>query len=371
MGDKILIIIFSEGLLKEIGGPSISIPKFSSSLRRKGVNSIIFCPKKKLDINLLPQDVKAVPYSGYIDFIKELSRILNSNEFIFDIFHINFIWKFELLILFFTAFLYKVKIILNPRGMLTKEAISSGSVLKKPLLNYFMKPLLNRNITCFQASSKNECDELERIFPKKRIFINTLGFERFKENEVQNVSHSKKFSSKTLLVISRIDSHKNIQEVISSFIRSEIYRQGWSLKIFGAESLTDYEEIIDKENLENLSSFKIELYEFISRSEKVRLISNSSFFISASKSESYGLSIAESLDLGTPIIIRNNTLWEEYITRGCGYSFDSEGLDQIMLKLKTLDLSEYSSLVENIQSKFKPETWDNHTEIFLKELKTV
>ena len=99
---------------------------------------------------------------------------------------------------------------------------------------------------------------------------------------------------------------------------------------------------------------KIYLNLFVSEKEKIKILQNSSFFVSASKSESFGLSIAESLDMETP---RNNekqhNLGEIYFIE-LGYSFKDNGLGSIFEKLDNLNYETYSSLHSNIKKHFNP-----------------
>ena len=43
------MFIFAEKLFEEAGGPNVSIPQFSKSLSKKGVDNVIFCKSERLD----------------------------------------------------------------------------------------------------------------------------------------------------------------------------------------------------------------------------------------------------------------------------------------------------------------------------------
>ena len=107
---------------------------------------------------------------------------------------------------------------------------------------------------------------------------------------------------------------------------------------------------------------------FINEREKIELLEESTFFISASSSESFGVSIAESLDSGTPIIVRDNTIWEEYINMGCGFSFSEDQLSEIFIELNDISLDRYNRMMSTIEEKFSPVSWDDHARIFLENL---
>ena len=43
------MFIFAEKLFEKAGGPNVSIPQFSKSLSKKGVDNVIFVNPKRLD----------------------------------------------------------------------------------------------------------------------------------------------------------------------------------------------------------------------------------------------------------------------------------------------------------------------------------
>tara|TARA_B100001113_G_scaffold78049_2_gene61247 strand:- start:4652 stop:5803 length:1152 start_codon:yes stop_codon:yes gene_type:complete len=59
---------------------------------------------------------------------------------------------------------------------------------------------------------------------------------------------------------------------------------------------------------------KIEWLPFLKREIMIREISNSDYFVLLSDSEAYGISVAEAISLGTPVIISNNTALSEFST---------------------------------------------------------
>ena len=200
----------------------------------------------------------------------------------------------------------------------------------------------------------------------EKNFVNILGYKRIK-NISKNDSKQKDVI-RTIVSISRIDDHKNLDILIDQFIKSNLGRNGWKLKIFGANDLSEYKKYTDLFCKNILDKNKIYLNLFVSEKEKIKILQNYFFFVSASKSESFGLSIAESLDMETPVIIRNNTIWEKYISLNCGYSFKDNGLGSIFEKLDNLNYETYSSLHSNIKKHFNPLSWEKHVEIFLNEV---
>ena len=361
------MFIFAEKLFDKAGGPSVSIPQFSKSLSKKGIENFIFCKSTRLDENFKKNKViNVISYESTFSLTKSFIKLKNETLKKNKILHINFLWQPELLLICFLGIIFNFKIIVNSRGMLSKEAFSSGSIFKYPIFQFLIRPVFLLIVDYFQCSSKKEMDAIKKYFPRKKIFVNVLGYKKI-EKIIKN-DPKQKYLSKTIVSISRIDDHKNLDFLIDKFIRSKLGKNGWQLKIFGASDLSEYKKYNDffRENI--ITENKISLNLFISEIEKVNILQNASFFISASKSESFGLSIAESLDTNTPVIIRSNTIWEKYISQNCGYSFKNDGLGVLFEKLSNLKFETYFNLQSNIKKHFKPLSWEQHVEIFLTEI---
>jgi len=361
------IIILSEGLDPQMGGPSNSIPNFADSLTKRNIPVIIYCPAKKYKMSHGIETVKIITYKNFFDFIKKLAKQLLNKQKERKYVHLNYIWRLEAFLVLFFSKTHCFTLIFNARGMLMKKAISSGRKIKSPIFYILLKPLLRFSDSVFQASSNIELEELKTFFPTKKIFLNVLGYER-NSIDYKRKDATEKFYNKELVIISRIDKYKRIDQIIRNFIEVGAYNQGWKLSIYGAEKLSNYEELIDPHKIDNISTYNIKLGLFINEKEKIEILNKSTFFISASNTESFGLTIAESLDSSTPVIIRNNTLWEDYIVMGCGYSFNDSELKNILESLKSLSFKDYDNMIEKIESSFQPISWEEHTSTFLENI---
>ncbi len=360
------MLIFAERLDGKAGGPSTSIPEFSKTLNKSGLKNNVFCRSEYLQDYSNTNFIKVIPYNSPLSLLLILVRHLKRVSKEERIIHINFIWRIEIIVIIIAGLFYRSKIVVNPRGMLNKKAYSSGSLLKIPFFHLIVRPLLLLGVNYLQCSSQEEVQALKKYFPKKNVFLNTLGYKRLKEKKEANTEE--KLEAKTIVSISRIDSHKKIDFMISEFIRSGLGRAGWKLNLYGANELSDYQACVKNFTSNDLFENQISLNLFVNQQEKIEILSESSFFISTSSSESFGLSIAESLDIGTPIIIRNNTIWEKYVLNKCGFSFEEENIAYIFNKLLTLDVNSYKELVGNIKEHYSPVSWSEHAEIFLKKI---
>ena len=112
----------------------------------------------------------------------------------------------------------------------------------------------------------NRCDQ--KYFPRKKNFLNILGYKRIKN--ISKNDSKQKYLTRTIVSISRIDDHKNLDILIDQFIKSNLGRNGWKLKIFGANDLSEYKKYTDLFCKNILDKNKIYLNLFVSEKEKKR-----------------------------------------------------------------------------------------------------
>tara|TARA_E500000331_G_scaffold356811_1_gene416358 strand:+ start:2634 stop:3728 length:1095 start_codon:yes stop_codon:yes gene_type:complete len=360
------VLIFAERLDGKSGGPSVSIPEFSKSLDKLFLKNIVFCRSQYLSDNSSKNLSQLFAYKSQVGLILGIHRSLKQVSREKRVMHINFIWRLEIITIVLMGIFYKCNIVVNPRGMLNKKAFNSGSKLKDPFFRIVAKPLFLLGVNHFQCSSDEEKKTLKGYFPGKNVFLNILGYKRLPK--AQKISLEDKFASKTIVSISRIDSHKRIDQLVKEFIDSRLAEMNWKLFIYGATLLRDYEAYVKDHTPEELQKNNISLNLFIDDTEKIEILSKATFFISTSNSESFGLAIAESFDVGTPVLIRNNTIWEDYIKNKCGISFDNQSIAYTLKTLLNLDLELYKEFARNIDRHYSPITWYDHTNTFLNKI---
>ena len=91
------------------------------------------------------------------------------------------------------------------------------------------------------------------------------------------------------------------------------------LNIFGLIEEEEYWEKCKKEIISLPSFIKIRYRGTIQKIDKTEIFENHHFLILMSKSENFGHVIYESLSYGRPVIISDNTPWNEIDNKQCGY----------------------------------------------------
>lgn len=210
--------------------------------------------------------------------------------------HIHGMWKSKQIIFCLLAKILKIKIIIQPHGMLLEEAIKSGSYLKyiiKRFIIFFYKYFIID--IYFIAVTKEELNSIKFFFSKSIV--------RIIKNPFKSNYYLSKIIKKNFCFFGRINKHKNLELMILAFIEAQTDKD-WRFLIYGISEDQEYykklKHIIKKYNHQKKIIFKKPIFK---DNLKFKAMSQSSYNIIMSKSEILNLSILESLSLGTKVIV--------------------------------------------------------------------
>ena len=244
-------------------------------------------------------------YSNFFYF-SEIYKILN--QFKPSLVHIHGMWRpIQFLFILYCKFL-NIPILIQPHGMLLKEAMRS-----KSLINYIMKLytlhiykylLKNKG---FIAVTNEEEISIKKYFLKPKVNIIRNPLSVLKENS-DNIK-------KNFIYFGRINSHKNLEEFIKAFIKVSP-NNSWSFHIYGIDDDINYKKklikLINDSNAGNyIKFFKPEF----DKKRKFKIISESWCNVLTSKSEILSLSVLEAFGVGTPSLVNKKITFPNWIEK--------------------------------------------------------
>ena len=275
-------------------------------------------------------------------FSSEVSRILkNQNP---DIVHIHGIWRpIHFFFMLHCTFL-NIPILVQPHGMLLKEALKSKSYLSYALklftLFIFYRFFLTKS--SFIAVTQEEKQSINKYFPNAAISIvkNPLAIQKI----------SSKAINKRFVYFGRFNKHKNLKEFITAFISAKPGNE-WSFHIYGIEDDESY-----KKELLNLvinagfqKSIKFIKPEFNIK-KKFKIISESWCNVLLSKSEILSLSVLEAFSVGTQSFVNRRIFFPAWLQK---YLVRSEVKDMNLLRSIKLIMSQDINMKIKLKSEMK------------------
>jgi glycosyltransferase involved in cell wall biosynthesis len=240
-------------------------------------------------------------------FSSEVNRILIVNEP--DIVHIHGIWRpIHFFFMLHCTFL-NIPILVQPHGMLLKEALKSKSFLSYAIklftLFIFYRFFLTKS--SFIAVTQEEKESINKYFPKASISIvkNPLAIQKISSKNI----------NKRFVYFGRFNKHKNLKEFITAFISAKPNSE-WSFHIYGIEDDEKY-----KKELLNLvfesgfqKSIRFIKPEFDIK-KKFKIISESWCNVLLSKSEILSLSVLEAFSVGTQSFVNKRIFFPKWLQK--------------------------------------------------------
>ena len=244
-----------------------------------------------------------------------------------------------------------IPFMVSPRGMLTAWSFRYKG-FKKRLAWWLYQQRDLRTATVLHATSRAEADDLRQLGLPQPIAIVPNGVElpplvsgappsaaawvvgRSKAGEdagapvhglgpnipdflsCQPASLSRSRPIRTALFLSRIHPKKGLLDLVEAW--AAVRPTGWRVGIAGGDELNHRAEVEAAIRERNVS----DAFEFVGElrgDDKWRAYRAADLFILPTKSENFGIVIAEALACGVPVITTRGTPWEELVTERCGW----------------------------------------------------
>ena len=290
----------------QLSGHSYSVPALCESLSKNmniqfhttGKSNFIFNPSFKT------HEYKVDPFLSSIlssqDFKSGLKKTINNG----DIIHSHQLWRMPNIYPLLIKKSKDIKIIISPRGTLSKDALNISKYKKYIFKKIFQQNKMLLNCDVFHATSIKEKNEIRLLGYKQPIAIIPNGV---------NIPSKKKINFKSknntkFLYLGRIHPIKGIDLLIETWADIELKNRNCSLEICGYYEDVQYYNHL-KDAIKKLGLKNIFFSNKVSGLEKEKKYLENDVFILPSKSENFGLVIAEAMSYGLPVITSNQTPW--------------------------------------------------------------
>jgi glycosyltransferase involved in cell wall biosynthesis len=125
---------------------------------------------------------------------------------------------------------------------------------------------------------------------------------------------------RTLLFLARINRIKGLDMLLPAWRAIQNKFPNWQLQIIGPDSNGYLQKI--KQMAVELKLERVEFSGTLTGTDKLSAYQNAELFILPSYTENFGMSIAEALASGTPVITTKGTPWEILIEHNAGWWVD-------------------------------------------------
>ncbi|MBK7818575.1 MAG: glycosyltransferase [Sphingobacteriaceae bacterium] len=257
--------------------------------------------------------------------LKKLLLELNS-----DVIYLNSFWSY-----WFSIFIVQLKnqgelraeVVLAPRGMLGKGALNIKSLKKKIYITLSKAKNFYKNIH-FHATNVQEENDIKHFYPK--AFVNVL--ENVNNSTALKVEKEKKPGQLSLFYLSRISKVKNLHFALDVLSKVEKYLVEYT--IYGNIEDETYWKECQQQIKELPSHVKVNYKGELPFHEVQKTIAQHHYLFLPTTNENYGHSIVESLMSSCPVIISDQTPWNDVEKNEAGFALN---LDHKGKFIKTIE----------------------------------
>ena len=150
----------------------------------------------------------------------------------------------------------------------------------------------------------------------------------------------KEVDERWALSIGRLHPVKGFAELIEAW--ADTRPEGWKLAIVGPDENGYRKKLASLITKHQLSDCVV-LFDEVDEAGKWALMDSCELYIAPSKSENFGMAIAEALQSGLPVITTTGTPWSEIIENRCGWWVEPD-LDELKYAISEATAMNYKTL---------------------------
>jgi len=303
------------GIGMEASGPSYSVPGLCRGLKAVGVDVCLHARMwdKARDF---PFDYVAYPYlrSTFLPGMNPLMRDgLRNACGKADILHANGLWNMPSVYPGWAVKGTKCKLVVAPRGTLAPWALRKG-YWKKKMFGWLFQNQVLRRANMFHATSDKEYEEIRAQGYRQPVAIVPIGMD-LPEVDINAEAQRRRDaeSLRKILFFGRLHKVKGVDRLLLAW--EKVAKDGWELVIAGPDRgmLGELKGIVAERKLPRVS-FVGE----INGPAKYEFLAGGDIYVLPSDTENFGVTVAEALASGTPVIASQGTPWQGLERERCG-----------------------------------------------------
>jgi len=307
------------------GGPSYSVPRLCEALAAAGTDTSLFSVTddavEHTDAMVngyrdrrFTWDYESVPIVRDLRLSRELAWALRAETPAADVVHNHGIWLMPNLAAGRAAMRSGKPFVVSTRGMLAPAALAFSSS-KKQMFWRLLQGAQIHSAACLHATSDQEYEELRAFGLTNPIAMIPNGM------DVPDLAKPIEAPPKRLVLwLGRIHPKKGLDSLIHAWARIAPKHPDWQLRVVGPAEDAHDKELIALAGALGLSRISIEgpIY----GEAKTDILRAADLFVLPSLNENFGLTVAEALAAGTPVISSKGAPWARLAEEECGWWID-------------------------------------------------
>jgi glycosyltransferase involved in cell wall biosynthesis len=323
------------GLDEADGGPAYSIPALCRSLGRGGAEVQLFSVKGRdswsggrvpeYSERRFAQNGAGVPVVGRLRWSAGLGAELNRAGPGVEIIHDHGVWLMPNVQAGRAAARSGRPLVVSPRGMFGAAALEFSRDVKRVFWALAQGPAI-RGAACFHATSEQEYHEIRAFGLTRPVAIIPNGID---VTDADRAGPGPRVE-RVALSLGRLHPKKGLDGLVRAWAAVEGAHPDWRLRIVGPGE-RGYDHRL-RALVAELGARRVTIEDAIYGGAKTAAYREADVFVLPSLSENFGLTVAEALAAGTPVISTKGAPWGGLATKGCGWWID-HGVEPLAVTL--------------------------------------
>ena len=317
---------------EEASGPSYSVVRLCESLIEFG-EDLTLAALDWSPLPSMPGFMKAFPLGvgpRRLGRSPEMSRWLmaETTEGKVDVVHSHGMWQMSAVYPWWAVRGRETKLVVSPRGAFSAWAMNHGSRFKKIFWPLLQHPAL-LPAACFHATAESEYEDIRRLGFKQPVAIIPNGI------DVPEFARKEPRDFRTLLFLGRIHPVKGVDILLHAWAAVMDRFPDWRLLIVGTDTAYGEQGGYLEQMKALAANLKLKRMEFVGPlygEDKLSAYREADLFVMPTRSENFGMTVAEALAAGTPAIVTKGAPWHGLQTHRSGWWIDI-GIDALVASL--------------------------------------
>jgi glycosyltransferase involved in cell wall biosynthesis len=311
------------------GGPALSVAGLATALVRNGLQARIAThdyPEHGRQVDAPGVRVVSVPVGTIARRMRGYSPALEGAVVAaadgIDIVHSHGLWMAPNIYARRTATRLRLPLVISPRGMLDAWALER-SPIRKGLASRAYERRNLQAARLLHATSEMEASAIRQYGATQPIAVLPNGIEVPNRNDsLSRHTLESRFPElrgrRWLLFMGRIHAKKGLDLLLDAWGRLHHAIAGWHLVIAGPD-LDGSRPVLEKRIAGDAQADSITLTGMLEGAEKEAALENADLFVLPTRSENFGIAVAEALAHGTPVVTTTAAPWSDLVTHRCGW----------------------------------------------------
>lgn len=357
------------GLRTIDGGPAYTVPRLCQSLAAIGARVDLMAVSETGASDTLKSGCREQYFSwdyAHIPLLRAcrassgLARCLRAQAQIADVIHDHGLWLLPNVYAGREGARAKRPVVIAPRGMLSAAALSF-SAWKKQLFWRLLQARAAGAAACYHATSEQEYQEIRAFGISAPVAVIPNGIDVEQLPKLPQPGEVP-----TVLSLGRIHPKKGLESLLRAWRAVETLQPEWHLRIAGpAEGGHDLQL---KRLAAELGLSRATIEGAVYGADKARAYHDASIFVLPTLNENFGVTVAEALAAGVPVIATKGAPWKGLDDEKCGWWIDGgpESLSAALLRATEMPEQELLAMGERGRAWMRRDfSWENVAEDML------